>query len=298
MRRRELRLSRARVALAAAGVVVALAVAPSVRAQACAPANLRFALPSNGAVGVPLDATLRAYYAIGARYAAESVIVTSGTRSESFVGDFDRSTGVLSVTPTTVLEPRITYTVTWPALVSSGAPGRGAIVSFTTGEALDGSPPAIDEIARLDWDVIAIDDVCIGTSIERYVFDVALAGARDDGGADTLEASVYLTRGPLLAATLPPRLVATEPPGEAAHAVRVTLPREDSLGQVCFSALVRDLRGRTSAATPERCVVTERPPFFRSCDVTAAGIAASSRSVLGTLLLAVVALRVRRRARR
>ena len=93
MRRRELRLTRA---LAVALAAVCAGTAPAARAQSCAPADVRFTLPIDGAPVVPLDATLRAYYGVGASYAAESVLVGSSAGRESIVGDFDGATGVLS----------------------------------------------------------------------------------------------------------------------------------------------------------------------------------------------------------
>jgi len=303
MRRRELRLTRGAAVRSALGLGLGLALGlalaspPQARAQSCASADLRFTLPPDGATGVPVDSTLRAYYGVGARYASESVFLASGARRESLVGDFDTTTGVLSITSTTPLEPGTPYNVDWPALSSTGLPARGNTVSFTTGDSADEAPPALDAIASLEWDVIAVDDPCLGTEAERYTFDLLVSGARDDGGTSLLEASAYLTRGPLLTATSPPRLVATEAVGDGSRAIRVTLPRDDALGEVCFAALVRDLHGRTSAATPERCVVTEPPPFFHSCSATAPGVPRTGSAGPFVAFVALAFLAVRRRAR-
>ena len=76
---------------------------------------------------------------------------------------------------------------------------------------------------------------------------------------------IFQTAGPTLGEGDPlPVLVAPMP---ANGASRVSLPRGQALGHVCFSAVTRDLAGHVSAATPEDCDVTDHPPFFEGCSV-------------------------------
>ncbi len=275
-------------------VLVALAAAPCAAEAQCAPPDLLASLPVDGAAGVPTDASLRARYAPTAGYLDEDVFLgVEGGEERSLEAVFDEAEGALVATPDAPLLPGTSYVVRWPGLRDRDGDvlGRGAVVTFETGSGPDRAAPTFEGARRLAWDPRKEHDDCTDSAEERYLFDLEAGASGDDTGPGTLEALVFQTRGPSMAPGDPPRLVLGAPLPETGENLRVRLPRSESLGEVCFALLARDLSGRVSESTPESCVRTDHPPFWRGC------AAAPGSAEGGAWLLALLALAARRRSR-
>jgi hypothetical protein len=77
--------------------------------------------------------------------------------------------------------------------------------------------------------------------------------------------TVFQTSGPDLSAGAAPQPVHTQLMPEDDR-VRVSRAVDDSVGHICFAAIVRDLTGRVSSSGNEEvCTDTVQPPFFYGC---------------------------------
>lgn len=312
-----------RVALLLGALGVGLAPA-SVAAEDCNVVDLAFALPRDGASGVPTDATLRAVYGAGASYAGEAIVLRSGSRSIEFdVLSIDLAgrpaldaEGALVVRPRQPLQAETVYEVQWPGLaapeepsdagtedagsdagtedagvppgtMTMSTPGRGATVRFTTGPGADAESPAFGGVTAVDWEYDRPSDVCIGSRVERYLFKLSHAQATDDGPAANLRFQVFQSRGPNMGTDEAPRQILSVP--FQTTPVEVHLPRSAGLGTVCFALQAVDLTGKRAGASQERCTTTVAPPIWEGCQL----VPGADRGWSGWPLLLLLALLVR-----
>jgi len=301
-----------RRALAAAALVLGAAAAPSVaRAQSCGRPDLVDMVPPDMATGVPLNARLGAHYATSAEYLGEDVVLVHPPDGRQEVlrecapnmtkpcATWSRAEQFLQVTPTEPLQPNSSYEIRWPALrgINAAAPGVGGRAMFETGGTDDVAAPVFDGVTGLTWDLEHTNDECTDDQVERYVFDVQLGAANDDGGTSGLTLLLFQTKGPLVMeqpTPFPGRAWPQDQDSVVKH-VQVRLSTDLGVGEVCFAGFVRDTTGMLSdSGHVESCVHTTAPPFFRGCSV--GGARASTETLAAALALAV--LLVRRRSRR
>jgi MYXO-CTERM domain-containing protein len=267
---------------------------PRATAAPCGRPDLLDMIPPNGAQEVPPNATLSAFYQRSAEYLGEQVVIVTPDGNETALpAVFNATEGRLSVTPPDVLAPG-RYIVRWPVLRSLGSavPGMGGEAQFDVGQQLDEEPPAFDGVTRVGWDYQRQTDECTDEVTKRYVFDIDLALAGDDGGRNGLTLILFQTSGSGADGGAVP-VHARALPLSAATPVRVALVPEDATGRVCFAGLVRDTTGKiSSSADREVCVDTVAPPFFRGCAVAPDNSA--GHAVVAVVLLLLAAARRRR----
>jgi hypothetical protein len=285
-----------RVALAAAALAVAAASAPTVaRAAACGKPDLVDMVPPDGATGVPLNARLGAHYAAAADYLGEGVVLVHPDASaETLPATWDPTEQLLQVTPAAPLLPSSVYEIRWPALrgLNAAAPGLGDTAQFTTGLSDDVVAPSFAGVTGLAWDLERVTDDCTDEQVERFVFDIPLGAASDDGGTSGLTLMLFQTKGPQVGNT-PTPIPARAWPKDGKQA-QVKLATDVAVGEICFAGIVRDMTGAVSnSGDVEACVHTTAPPFFRSCSVGGGG--ARSSDLLASLALAAWLLRRRMR---
>ena len=270
-----------------AGAGGAAIVAPA-HAAPCGVPDLADMVPPDGATGVPLNATLGAHYMASADYLGEDVVlVHPGGREQVLEARFDPTEVLLSVTPTEPLVAGGAYVVRWPSLrgLNASTPGYGDEAHFTAGTADDVASPTFAGVTGVQWDLEREQNDCTDELEERYVFDIALGDAADDGGRDGLTLLLFQTSGSgAMGMTVP---VSTRAIPAAGATAQVKLPTRDSVGHVCFAALVRDTTNRVSqSGAAEACVETVAPPFFRGCSVAGSPSGATSAfSILALLAL-------------
>jgi hypothetical protein len=179
---------------------------------------------------------------------------------------FNAAEGLLQATPLSLLTPNTAYVIHWPALrgIDTATLGTTMNLHFTSGTTEDLSPPTFGGITSVSWDVSRENDSCTNQVDERYVFDLGIGDAADEGGRDSLTLIVFQTSGPGVDASAPlPVLVQGIPPvGQG-----VTVTSTDLVGHVCFAAIVQNLAGHVSTSGAPMCVDTVAPPFFYSCGV-------------------------------
>ena len=252
------------------GALLGAAIAaPRATAAPCGKPDLLDMIPRDGAPDVPPNATFTAFYERSAEYLGEQVVVVTPDGNETALpATFDNGEGRLSVTPPDPLAPG-QYVVRWPVLRSrsSAIAGVGGEARFTVGTQPDVEAPTFEGVADVSWDYARETDECTDEVTKRYVFDIDIGLASDDGGRDGLTLILFQTAGP--GAEAGPVQVHTRAlPGSAAVSFRVALVPEDAIGRVCFAGLVRDTTGKISnSADHEVCVETVSPPFFRGCAV-------------------------------
>ncbi len=283
------------VAAALSGAVLAAssAIAGPARADSCTRPDLIETIPPDLAASVPTNASLFARYQTNAQWVDEPVTMqlTDGLGDDAGViappdaaptpspdgglsvpglpllVSFDSAEGLLQATPVSPLTPGAAYVVHWPSLrgVDTATLGSKADLHFGAGTSADTSAPSFAGVTSVSWDVSRENDSCTNRVEERYVFDLGLADASDDGGRDLLTLVVFETSGPGIDASAPrPLLVQRIPP--AGQGVRIT--STDLVGHVCFAAIVRDLTGQASTGGIPVCVDTVAAPFFYSCGVS------------------------------
>jgi hypothetical protein len=290
------------LAAASAAGLAALALAAPARATSCGRPDLLDAVPPDGALAVPPNASLFAHYAPSADYANEDVVLTpEGGQAEAFAAadpaqavKWDGTQGLLAFTPPAPLAPG-TYTLVWPTLrgLTSAAPGLGATVRFTAGAVPDTAPPDFAGVTGVSWDLERETNECTDSLENRMVFTLGLAPADDDGGRDGLTLVVFQSAGSGIApggGAVP--VLSTAMPA-AGQSVTVKLPVADATGHVCFAAIARDLTGQISSSGDQTiCVETTAPPFFRGCAVAPGG---GRSGAAGALALMAALLAARRR---
>jgi MYXO-CTERM domain-containing protein len=279
------------------GVGVALTARPA--RAACAPPDLLEAIPPDGAT-ISANASLFARYASTAEYVNEEVLFDSpGHTGDAVKVTFDATQGLLTFAPDGGFPPGM-YTIHWPSLrgLNIAAPGKGKDVTFTVTAATDDLPPTFDGLTGIArWDLERQKNDCTDSLENRFVFDLELAPADDDGGRTGLTLIVFQTAGALADGGAVP-VLATAMPG-AGKGVTVKLPVADTTGHVCFAALARDLTGKTSnGGSHDVCVETKAPPFFRGCAVGPSPEDARSTGFGGAALVAGAAVVARARRRR
>jgi MYXO-CTERM domain-containing protein len=262
--------------------------------------DLLESLPPDGAAGVPTNAVPTALYAVSADYLGEPVIVTEeGGGEVSVVVTFDRAEGVLRATPAQPLRAAAAYIVEWPELrgIGTASKGRSATVRFVTGTALDLTPPTFGGVTDSDWQFEREMDDCTDRLEDRFVFDIGLSPAEDDGSAGGLLLRVFQTRGPRTDPAAPePVLIRSWPADE--RRVEVVRTQTTALGPVCFSAIVSDLVGQpSSGGERETCLTTVEPPFFEGCAVARPGPARGVPYALLLVIGAGLVARLRQRRR-
>jgi hypothetical protein len=298
---------RVRAAFAVATLAGTLAAVPPAHADSCGKPDLVDMVPPDGANGVPVNARLGAHYAAAAEYLGEDVVLVHPDGSEQRLdATWDPTEQLLQVTPTAPLDPSSMYAIRWPALrgLNAAAPGVGDKASFTTGAAGDTAPPTFAGLTGLSWDFGRTHDDCTDDLVDRFVFDVQLGPASDDGGTSGLTLMLFQTAGPQVMSTptpIPARAWPQSSDAKGRH-VQVKLAKEAAVGEVCFAGIVRDTTGALSnSGDVETCVTTTDPPFFRGCSVaggaTRAGATGGPLFALAVVPLAL-ALARRRRSRR
>ena len=149
-------------------------------------------MPPDGAVDVPPNATLVAHYTSAADYLGEEVVLVRPDMSEQVLpATWDATEQrLLGVTPPRPLEPGTVYEVRWPALrgLNAAAPGVGDTVHFTAGTASTSSRPTFAGLTGVSWDLERVKNDCTDELDERFVFDIALGAAQDDGGTRRADA--------------------------------------------------------------------------------------------------------------
>jgi hypothetical protein len=290
--------------LSVAAAATGLLASRDACADSCDHPDLIETIPDDLATGVPVNASLFAHYATNAQYVNEKVTLEQTTGAGDDAGvvagsvvpitvTFDQAEGLLQATPMAPLMPDTTYVVQWPSLrgLDTATLGTKASTHFTTGTKIDTAAPTFGGIKSVSWDVSRDHDSCTGRVEERYVFDLALGDAADDGGRDSLSLVVFETSGPGIDASAPqPLLVQRIPP--AGQSVRIT--SNDLVGHVCFAAIVQDLTGKASTSGAPMCVDTVAPPFFYSCAMSAGRHRWSAELLMAAAALVVLA---KRRAR-
>jgi hypothetical protein len=252
----------------------AIAVAPLARADSCGKPDLVDMVPPDGATGVPLNARLGAHYAAAAEYLGEDVVLVHPDGSEQLLdAAWDATEQLLQVTPTAPLDPNSMYEIRWPALrgLNAAAPGLGGKARFTTGVSDDTVAPTFAGVTGLAWDFGRTHDECTDDLVDRFVFDIHLGPASDDGGTSGLTLMLFQTAGPQVMSTPTPIPARAWPQSDAKDGMRVQikLAKEAAVGEVCFAGIVRDTTGALSnSGDVETCVQTTDPPFFRGCSVT------------------------------
>jgi len=203
---------------AVAALVASSSLAAEARADSCTSPDLVETIPASGATGVPLNASLFARYEANAQYLGEPVALTVAPVSDGSAGPepasdaggdagaaplpvtvtFDSTEGLLEATPADPLRPEMTYVVHWPSLrgIDTATLGAKQDLTFTTGAANDTEAPTFEGIASVSWDVSRETDSCTNRVEERYVFDLGLGAAADDGGREALTLVVFETSGP------------------------------------------------------------------------------------------------------
>jgi MYXO-CTERM domain-containing protein len=271
----------------ALAVCLLLAGAHPAAAAPCNAPELVATFPPEGTSGVPTDATLSAAYASSADYLGEEVLlIPDGGEPRPVPATYAKAEALLSIKPPEGLMPGLAYSVRWPGLrgVDTATPGLGREVRFITGAGPDAQAPRFDGLGAVTWDLERERNTCTDAIEDRFVFDLELGAADDDGGRGALALIVFQSAGPLVHDPVP---VFNRPLPPSP--VRLRLPVSAAVGHVCFSALVQDLTGKVAASPKEVCVETTAPPFFHGC-------AAGGRGGSGwPLLLLALVWRWRRR---
>jgi hypothetical protein len=269
-------------------------------ATPCGRPDLLETFPADGGTDVPVNARLSARYAATAEYVNEEITFEHvGVGSDSPRATFDVSEGLLAFEPSQSLVPGDSYVIHWPGLrgLSSALAGKGGEVKFTAGSTADVDPPSFGGVRALTWDVERVDDDCTDALEDRFVFDLSLDPATDDGGRGMLTLLVFQSKGG--SATTSPAPVLAQRFSDTASTVRVQRSIDSAAGNVCFAALARDASGRVSnSADREVCVSTVKPPFFYGCLVSRGrGDGGWGGSGTEMVVLAVLVGMGRRRAR-
>jgi MYXO-CTERM domain-containing protein len=243
------------------------------QAEDCARPDVVDTVPIDGAREVPTNATLIARYAISAEYLGEQVFLgEAGSDPVAFTASYNEAERLLTFTPPEGLTPGVEYEIEWPGLrgLNTANKGLSRKLHFFAGSAADGEPPSFDGLVGVEWDLEREDDECTDRIEDRFVFELNLGAAFDDGGRDALSLVVFQTLGPTVASDAPkPIHVGHFPaPGER---VRLVDTVSATTGRICFAALARDSTRLSSSGGQEHCVTTVEPPFFEGCSLGGRG---------------------------
>jgi hypothetical protein len=259
-------------------VLLGLALDPGSAHAQCAPPDLLVSLPADGATGLPTEPLFfRARYAPTAVYRGEPVTLERvGGAPQELGAFFEGTESTLGASPEEPLTPSTSYLLRWPPLADADETvlGEGREIAFTTGPGSTVGAPAFGGIESVAWDAEKARDDCVGSSIERYVFELHVGEHVDESGPGTVEALVFLSESPARDPSEGPELVGLASLPAPGDTIEVRLPRDESIGRVCFSAVARDVTGFFSTPAGESCVQTEHPPFFGGCAAGGPGAAA------------------------
>ena len=264
-------------------------------ADDCGKPDLQATFPVDGALSVPLNATLSAIYAAGADYLGEPVTLSSSNGERTLSARFDASERRLLV-ETPELEANTQYSLAWPALrgLSTAGHGTSKTISFSTGNSVDAEAPSFAGIERIEWDWVHPRDECTDDLEPRMRFSFRFGPASDDGGDASLELLLFQTQGPTIRDDAPRFIAGSALPEN--HRSDVDLIVGDATGKVCFASIVRDLVGNVSATGSDtHCLRTTAPPIFYGCALQPR---APSRHSFLILTSAAIAMLLRRRRRR
>jgi hypothetical protein len=278
---------------------------------ACTPPDLLEAIPPDGAT-ISVNASLFAHYASTAEYVNEEVTLkTPEGTTESFTAtpnptlpmnpppvSWDAARGLLTFAPAGGLPPGV-YTLHWPSLrgLNVAAPGRTKDVTFTVSPIPDAAPPTFEGLTAVRWDLERQKNDCTDGLENRFVFDLDLASADDDGGRGGLTLMVFQTAGALADGGSVPVLSEAMP--AVGKGATVKLPVADATGHVCFAAFAQDLTGKTSnGASHSVCIDTTAPPFFRGCALAPSSSGEARFGAVGLVALAALVARRRTSSRR
>ena len=257
-------------------VAALLLVSPVANAGTCASPDLIETIPPDGAQTVPLDARLFARFGTAAEYIDEKVSFQHvGEPEQMLVGTWTATEGLLSITPPAPLVIGQEYIVKWPGLrgVNSANRGHGGDIRIRAGAA-DTKPPVFAGLGGIWWDVDRARDPCTDAVEDRYLFDIDLLAASDDGGRESLTILVFQTSGSASSTSAPtPVLVSAMPPPGAR--IRIVRSVDRGVGRVCYAAIARDLTGKVSSGSAESCTETVTPPFFYGCGTASTAAARS-----------------------
>ena len=246
-----------------------LSVAQGALAAPCGRPDVDFALPPDDASNVPGNAQLIAHYASPALYDDEPVSLTDGMGNDVEAQvSYDEADSMLRVSPSSPLQAGF-HQVVWPGLrsVSSGGVGRGSTIGFFVDDSIDAALPRFQGLSKLDWDLSRDRDPCLDRLEDRFVFDLELGEADDDGGRELLTVLVFQTEDPAASDAQPTKVALRALPENGKLEVRRPAKKA---GKTCFAAVVQDLLGNVSGGGEvEVCAKTKRPPFFDGCAVSA-----------------------------
>ena len=189
----------------AAAALVALFGAPA-RGDDCARPDVVDTVPIDGARDVPTNATLIARYAIYAELLGEQVLFgEAGSDLGCFHAVVQRCRALahLYASGRAHAGSRIRDRVAGPPRSEYREQGPCRKVHFFAGNAADSEPPSFDGLIAVDWDFERENDDCTDRIEERFVFDLDLGAAEDDGGRDSLSLVVFQTQGPTIAPDAP-----------------------------------------------------------------------------------------------
>jgi hypothetical protein len=252
------------------------------RADSCVAPDLLDTIPADMSTGVPTNASLFAQYQTNAQYQEQPVTIdeyepsadggvdggmgTAVVTGQAIPATFDPTSGLLQITPLAGLTPGDLYVVHWPALtgIDTASLGTSADTHFTAGSTMDTQAPTFAGLSSVSWNVSRQSDSCNSDIDQRYVFNLGLGAAADDGGRDFLTVLVFQTAGPDIDADAATTVLVQPIPPEGQG---VTVTTDVQVGHVCFAAIVRDLTMKVSTSGAPVCVDTVSPPFFYSCGV-------------------------------
>ena len=269
--------------------------AGSLRAAPCGRPDLIETFPLDGAIGIPVNASLSARYAQSAEYLEEEVTLEHvGVGAEMATVNFNANEGILSLTPSAPLAANEPYRIAWPALrgLTTAELGSSATVNFTTGSTRDTSAPNFAGLLSVDWDVERVTDDCTDSAEDRFVFNLGLAPASDDGSIGLLALVVFQSAG--VAGGGSPEQILVQRFPATSTTVQVRRAIDSAAGNVCFAALARDSLGQVSSSADRQvCTKTVKPPFFYGCTVSRSG-GSSTGLYFFALFVAALALRSNR----
>jgi hypothetical protein len=263
MSRRQLRTVPVLAALSVCGVTIQLSAAP------CGRPDVDLTFPPSDATSVPPNARLSAHYAAPALYDDEPVSLVDATGADvPLTVQWDEADAMLRAAPAQALATGY-HELVWPGLrgLSGAGIGRGSMTSFFVGTEPDQAPPTFLGLTEIAWDLSRDRDPCLDGLEDRFVFELSLGEASDDGGTDSLTVQIFETRDPARADGEPERVALRAMPSDGKFEVR--RPAEKA-GKTCFAAVVQDLLGNVSGGGErEVCVKTKKPPFFDGCSLSA-----------------------------
>ncbi|MCC7540256.1 MAG: Ig-like domain-containing protein [Deltaproteobacteria bacterium] len=255
-------------------------------------ARIEATYPADGATGVPRNTRVRVRYGPAASMTGVELLTVRDAEGSLVGGVITSEVRELVFSPSVPLAPGL-YTAGAPDLGS----GASTAFAFTVIDALDTAPPSLGAPEAIDWDAIEIEQICDVPSGVRYEMRIRTVGLADDFGTEHLELRAFHVGAP----GTPPREIVRVPARDARGEVRVRLPENQAIGEVCFALATRDLAGSIGTSPEQACFHTIPLPFWSGCSVVQGRGARHDAAVAWALVVlasSVVARRiVRRRGR-